>query len=69
MSFLVLYLAYAIDGVKFDTKYSIMPNFGIKLTLTLFSYYNFKILNFTLSNTQSINNTLFKTQPITKLTY
>ena len=56
MTFFVPNLAYVILDAKFDTKYS---NFGIKLALNLLSYFNFKILNFT----------IFKNQPITKFTY
>ena len=29
MSYLILNLANVVYGTKFDTKYSIMPNFGI----------------------------------------
>ena len=55
---------YTIIGAKFGVKYSIMPNFGIKFTLTLLPYYNFKILNSTVSNVQLIINLFFNTQSI-----
>ena len=55
---------YILHAQLKKLRYTIMTNFNIKFTLILLSYYNFKILNFTLSNIQLIINTLFNTQSI-----